>query len=103
MLAGDSKVVWAVSPACSLSWRDWGADAVVYDRSSWRTHLLSPLAAAVLACLHDSPHTVDGLAALFAKEMEAEPDGDLRQAVEAALDEFAERLWIEALTTTTTS
>src|SRR5687767_1553537 len=103
MVSSVSNVVWAVSPTCSLSWRDWGADAVVYDRSSWRTHLLSPLAAATLACLHDSPHTVDDLVALLAKEMDAEPDGALQQAVEAALDEFAERLWIEALTTTTTS
>ncbi len=95
-----AAVVWASKPGQRLHWRDWGGDSVVFDERSGLTHQLSPLAAAAMAWLEERSLSRDALLAALAADLGAEPDAALGQALDAALDQFIERDWIEALTPT---
>ena len=78
-----------------LRWRDWGADSVVFDAVSGRTHQLTPLAAAALAWLEEAPRTGAELAAIAARSLDVPVDASLQHAIDRVLAEFAQRDWIE--------
>ncbi len=76
---------WALCPGNSLMQRTWGDETVVYDPLSGNTHLLDPVAAAVLDHLGDSEATATAIAEPLLAEFGAESEEDVLAVVRAAL------------------
>jgi PqqD family protein of HPr-rel-A system len=66
-------------------YRTWGDETVVYDPLSGNTHLIDPVAAAVLDHLARSSGSVTALAGLLLGEFDADCEADVLAAVHAAL------------------
>lgn len=62
-------MTWHVNLLCSLHWRRWGEDWVVFDAASGTTHRLDTLSATTLLLLQEQP--ADSAAALSARLDEA--------------------------------
>jgi PqqD family protein of HPr-rel-A system len=76
---------WALRLRHSLMHRTWGDETVVYEPLSGNTHLLDPVAAAVLDHLGASDATATAIAESLLAEFGAESGDDVLAAVRAAL------------------
>ena len=76
---------WTLRRRQSLSRRTWGDGAVVYDALSGSTHLLDPIAAAVLDCLWIRDRSTAAVAAAVRSEISEDNAEDVLEAVGVAL------------------
>lgn len=65
--------------------RNWGNETVVYDPPSGDTHLLDPVAAAILDRLRTSDASATAIAESLLAEFNADSEEDVLAAVQAAL------------------
>ena len=65
--------------------REWDDEIVIYDSRGGDTHLLDPVASAVLASLQRSPQTSGQLVPMMTREFEPAQDVDLVALTKAAL------------------
>ncbi len=88
---------WHKSPRHALHWAEWGADSVVYDGWSGRTHQFPPLAAAVMACFEEQPCTLPDLAAQLGLQdtPDLPLDDEVRLALRSVVNQFCDLGWIE--------
>ena len=77
--------LWSLVRSGRFQIREWDNEIVVYDSRAGDTHLLDPLASAVLSLLQSSPQTSGTLVRMLIQELESPPDDDLRALTEAAL------------------
>ena len=85
---------WRIDGHHRLLFRSWGdeTDVVCYDTASGDTHLLSPLAAAILSPLQqDTALRLDAITSHVAASLDVESDETLVLAIEETLSEFTER------------
>jgi PqqD family protein of HPr-rel-A system len=85
---------WRFVDPQRLLFRAWDDDAnvVCYDATSGDTHLLSPLAAAILSHLQrESALRLDAVVNHVAASLDVEADETLVLAIEEILSEFTER------------
>lgn len=85
-----SAVRWCAVPGDDLIWRELDGELVVRNARSGSTHLLGPLAAAVLTTLVEARAgiSVPGLVALLRGDTDTRSESEWSSAVEAVLSEF---------------
>jgi PqqD family protein of HPr-rel-A system len=81
---------WHTSPSEALAWREFDGELVVHDARSGNTHLLQPLAGAVLRELLDAinPMSVSELVDRLGADAAKEDVSEWSAAIEAVLSEF---------------
>lgn len=88
--------LWRRSAKCAWSWRDWGADSVVYESHSGHTHQFAPLAAAVMACFEARACSLDDLVTTIAADLDTVADQALTSALSSIVENFHALGWLEA-------
>ena len=81
---------WGLCRGRGLMQRTWGNEVVVYDPRSGNTHLLDPVATAVLQHLNVSDRSAAAIAECLLTEFEADSEEDVLAAVHAALAKLQE-------------
>jgi PqqD family protein of HPr-rel-A system len=80
---------------CSLVWKRWEEEFIVFSISSGNTHLLNPVAAKVLTALEKNPGTAAEICQRIASEFQLESDDEVIQHVEKLLSDLHELGLIE--------
>ena len=80
-----TKSKWVLCRGRSLLQRTWDEEAVVYDPFSGSTHLLDPVAAAVLHTLSAGDGSVTSITQSLLAEFEADSEEDVLASVHASL------------------
>ncbi|MES2830451.1 MAG: HPr-rel-A system PqqD family peptide chaperone [Pseudomonadota bacterium] len=81
-------MTWIVSTAHPVLERRWGDEYILYDVDSGNTHLVTPLAADVLARLKAQPCDTDSLVLFFATDEEPSKLPEIRQTLATILDDL---------------
>ena len=87
MLSERSR--WSSGPATDLLWRCWDDEEyVVYHVPSGDTHLLNPIAAAVLQALQEKPHSIPELADRLEHEFHSADPGSWHAELKRLVAKF---------------
>lgn len=62
--------------ASDLAVVEYDTESVVFNGTTWETHVLNPAAAAVLALISEAPQTIDGVAQALTLWLEADEAAD---------------------------
>jgi PqqD family protein of HPr-rel-A system len=81
---------WRVDEDCTLLWRCWDDEYVVYNTASGDTHLLNRVAAETLLLLEQSPSDAQDLTVQVARKLALQPSEELGQQLEQLLTQFEE-------------
>jgi len=89
-MSSPSAPRWRRVPRDAIVWREWDGEFVVRNERSGSSHLLGPLAAAVLQTLLDADDTlsVADIAARLGDPQAVEADPDWCAAIDEVLAEF---------------
>lgn len=82
-LVKSSGCIWKIYP---LVWKQWADESVVFHQSSGNTHYITPTAAKILSLLQMESGTAPEISQRLAKETHLEPDEEILQGVQAALE-----------------
>jgi PqqD family protein of HPr-rel-A system len=52
---------WTLTSGCTLHWRDWGEEYIVFNDGPGDTHLLDPVSAEILKSLERDAHSIESL------------------------------------------
>jgi hypothetical protein len=86
---------WRLNPIADLHWRGWGDQAVAFERVSGEMVVCDALEASVMACFESGMQGVDEIHAQLAGDLGVSPSADLAAQLQAMIDDFAIRGWIE--------
>lgn len=89
MTAADLNSI-RYAAAADLTALDYDAEAVVFNGTTWETHVLNPAAAAVLALIAEAPQTVASVAEALAQWLEPEEAADAPAHAARSVAELAE-------------
>lgn len=88
---------WQISPLLRLSWRDWGAESVVFDATSGQTHLFDRLTAAVAASIAEHPSSAQDLCQRLGMDAGLETPMQLLPAIEQVVERLRVMGWVRTI------
>ena len=89
---------WRVKPLCSLHWRQWSDEWVMFDEGSGDTHRLDALSAVALMCIEASPCDLAELTRQVAVETDLSRGEVLSGALASVVERFSALGLIEPAT-----
>ena len=95
--SGLDAGVLRVNPLIELHWRDWGEDSVVLEARSGQYSQFDPLGAALMACFEEAAQTPADVLHALASDLGVPADGELRDTVQAIVQEFRRLGWLEPI------
>jgi PqqD family protein of HPr-rel-A system len=84
MLAAPTQF-WGICRGCTLLWRNWDGEQIVYNTGSGDTHYLDFLSAAILKKLECAPAAVPELASCISCHDQSDPAENAYEHIEILL------------------
>ncbi len=86
---------WRLNPLVELHWRGWADESVAFDPVSGQMMACDALEAALMACLETGPASLDQIHAQLAADLGTAPSDDLAARLQAIIEDFVARGWVE--------